>query len=71
MIFVHRGHQVAGLFAVFLGDGDLFGRRGELLERTIARALPQGARAAGKQEALAAVLLVDLVFVGQIVADRW
>ena len=53
----------------FLLRGDLFRRRGELVERR-ARGAAERVAAAEQQEVLRAVLLVDLVFVRQVVADR-
>ena len=69
--FVQGGHHVGRLFAVLLGDGDLFGRSGEFVEHAEALAPRRRvARTAGEEEALAAVLFADFVFVGQVIAHR-
>ena len=68
--FVQGRHQVLGLVAVSLDDANLFGRGGELFERRRARRAREGARRACEEEVLRAVLLVNLVLVRKVVADR-
>ena len=66
---VHRGQHVLGLLAVLLRARDLFRRRRELVERRRRRGVERVA-AAEEQEVLGAVLLVNLLLVRQVVADR-
>src|SRR4051812_41136988 len=66
---MHRGEQVAGLHSELLSPPDCFWRSGEFFKRAEATGAVQGPAAASEQKILGAVLLVDLILVGQIVAD--
>src|ERR1700733_7668805 len=68
--FVEGHEQVAGLLSILVIAFDGGGVGAKLTDQRLATSRRQSAAAAGEKEIFGAVLLMNFIFVGKIVANR-